>query len=418
MSARSERLLPLKNKDFRLFLSTRVCLTIALQIQAVIAGWHIYKLTEDPLSLGLIGLAEAIPALSIALYAGHLADISSKRKILLNSILMMLFCSTGLTIAGSDYFVLGFSTAWSVNAMYVFIFLSGFARGFYAPAGFSFIAQLVDKTQLVTASTLNSSSWQIAAIFGPALGGLLYAWIGITYTFFVVLFFIAVATVCMSLIKPRPISSMMGSEGIGHRLKVGLKYVFANKVVLSAISLDLFAVLFGGAVALLPVFSNEILHAGPQGLGMLRAAPSLGASITMIWLSLKAPFKKPGVVLLVCVALFGFSMIGFALSTSLYLSLFMLFLGGAFDSVSVVIRGNILQLQTPDEMRGRVSAVNTMFIGSSNEIGAFESGVAAKLMGTVPSVVFGGCMTLLVVAFTSIKSPTLKKYNYEPVDQA
>lgn len=412
MSASNAKFLPLKNKEFRFFISTRVCLTIALQIQAVIAGWHIYKLTGDPLSLGLIGLAEAIPALSIALYAGHVADISSKRKILLRSIFVLLFCSMGLAGASNDYFVIGFSSTWSVNLMYFFIFLSGFARGFYAPAGFSFISQLVEKDQLVTASTLNSSSWQIAAIFGPALGGLLYAWIGITYTFCVVLFFTGLAAFCMSNIQSKPVISKMGDEKIGDRLKEGLRFVFNNKVVLSAISLDLFAVLFGGAVALLPVFANEILHAGPQGLGLLRAAPSLGASITMIWLSVKQPFNKPGKALLFCVAAFGLCMIGFALSTSLYLSLFLLVLSGAFDSVSVVIRGNILQLQTPDEMRGRVSAVNTMFIGSSNEIGAFESGLAARLLGTVPSVVFGGCMTLLVVGVTSVKSAALKKFSY------
>jgi predicted MFS family arabinose efflux permease len=296
--------------------------------------------------------------------------------------------------------------------MYLFIFLSGFARGFYAPAGFSFIVQLVQKEQLVTASTLNSSAWQMAAIVGPALGGALYAWIGITPTFLVVLFFIILALVAMLNIKPKPIASKMGNESIADRLKVGLKFVFNNKVVLSAISLDLFAVLFGGAVALLPVFANEILQVGPQGLGFLRAAPSLGASITMLWLSMRAPVQKPGIVLLFCVGAFGLCMIGFALSTSFYLSLLMLFLSGAFDSVSVVIRGNILQLQTPDDMRGRVSAVNTMFIGSSNEIGAFESGLAARLLGTVPSVVFGGCMTLLVVGITSIKAPQLKQFAY------
>ncbi|MFN3445533.1 MAG: MFS transporter, partial [Bacteroidia bacterium] len=240
MSLNNTRLLPLKNKEFKLFLTTRVFLTIALQIQAVIAGWHIYKLTQDPLSLGLIGLAEAIPALSIALYAGHVADISSKRKILANSIWVLLFCSMGLTLASSELFVFGFSESWSVNAMYLFIFLSGFARGFYAPAGFSFIVQLVQKEQLVTASTLNSSAWQMAAIVGPAIGGALYAWIGITPTFLVVLFFIILALVAMLNIKPKPIASKMGNESIADRLKVGLKFVFNNKVVLSAISLDLF----------------------------------------------------------------------------------------------------------------------------------------------------------------------------------
>lgn len=412
MSLNNSRLLPLKNKEFKLFLTTRASLTIALQIQAVIAGWHIYKLTGDPLSLGLIGLAEAIPAISIALYAGHVADISSKRKILVNSLLMLMFCSVGLTAVSSDLFVFGFSESWSVNAMYMFIFISGFARGFYAPAGFSFIVQLVEKQQLVTASTLNSSVWQMAAILGPALGGALYALVGITYTFFVVLFFTLIALTALLNIKPKPIASKMGAETISFRLKEGLRFVFNNKVVLSAISLDLFAVLFGGAVALLPVFAKEILAVGPQGLGLLRAAPSLGASITMIWLSMRSPIEKPGIVLLFCVAAFGLSMIGFALSTSFYLSIFMLFLSGAFDSVSVIIRGNILQLQTPDEMRGRVSAVNTMFIGSSNEIGSFESGVAAKLLGTVPSVVFGGCVTLLVVGITSIKAPQLKRFKY------
>ncbi|MBP9185823.1 MAG: MFS transporter [Bacteroidia bacterium] len=412
MSLNNSRLLPLKNKEFKLFLTTRASLTIALQIQAVIAGWHIYKLTGDPLSLGLIGLAEAIPAISIALYAGHVADISSKRKILVNSLLMLMFCSVGLTAVSSDLFVFGFSESWSVNAMYMFIFISGFARGFYAPAGFSFIVQLVEKQQLVTASTLNSSVWQMAAILGPALGGALYALVGITYTFFVVLFFTLIALTALLNIKPKPIASKMGAETISFRLKEGLRFVFNNKVVLSAISLDLFAVLFGGAVALLPVFAKEILAVGPQGLGLLRAAPSLGASITMIWLSMRSPIEKPGIVLLFCVAAFGLSMIGFALSTSFYLSIFMLFLSGAFDSVSVIIRGNILQLQTPDEMRGRVSAVNSMFIGSSNEIGSFESGVAAKLLGTVPSVVFGGCVTLLVVGITSIKAPQLKRFKY------
>lgn len=412
MSFDNTRLMPLKLKEFRLFLTTRVCLTIALQIQAVITGWHIYKLTQDPLSLGLIGLAEAIPALGIALYAGHVADVSSKRKILLNSIGVLLFCSAGLALFSSDDFVIGFSPEWSVNGMYTFIFLSGFARGFYAPAGFSFIVQLVPKEHLVTASTLNSSAWQIAAIFGPAAGGALYAWLGITPTFMVVLFFILVAALSMLGIKNKPVMSRMGNERIMERLREGIRYVFNNKVILSAISLDLFAVLFGGAVALLPVFANEILKAGPEGLGLMRAAPSLGASITMLWLSFRAPIQKPGVVLLVCVAAFGLCMIGFALSTSLWLSLFMLFLSGAFDSVSVIIRSNILQLQTPDEMRGRVSAVNTMFIGSSNEIGAFESGLAARLMGAVPSVVFGGCVTLLVVAITSFKAPQLKRFKY------
>lgn len=390
----------------------RFLLTIALQIQAVVVGWQVYKLTEDPFSLGLIGLAEAIPALSIALYAGHVADTSSKHKILKYALLGMFGCSLGLLLTTLDEFVLFFGATISLRSIYTFIFLSGIARGFMAPTGFSFLAQLVKRELLTKASTINSTAWQTAAIIGPALGGLLYAGIQITATFVVVLFFTAAAFVCLLFIKPKPIIEQQGSELILVRLKEGIRFVFDNKVILGALSLDLFAVLFGGAVALLPVFASEVLKVGPEGLGMLRAAPSLGASITMLWLSFRHHIEKPGLVLLYCVAGFGLCMIGFGLSTSFYLSLFLLFLSGAFDSVSVVVRGNILQLQTPDHMRGRVSAVNTMFIGSSNEIGAFESGLAAKLLGTVPSVVFGGSMTLLIVGFTAIKSKALRAFRY------
>ncbi len=389
-----------------------MCLTIALQIQAVIVGWEIFKITKDPLSLGLIGLAEAIPAISIALYAGHIADVSSKRNIIKWSIITMLFCSFGLLIATSDEMHFSFPDHIILTTMYVLIFLSGLARGFYAPTGFSFLSQLVDRSLLTKASTWNSSAWQIAAIIGPALGGLLYATIGITNTFLFVLAFTIISLIAILRIKSKPIIPQNANETIAERLMEGVKFVFKNKVILNALSLDLFSVLFGGAVALLPVFADEILNVGAEGLGLLRAAPSLGASLTMVWISMQKHPKRPGILLLYCVAGFGLSIIGFGLSTNLYLSLFMLFLSGAFDSVSVVIRGNILQLQTPDHMRGRVSAVNTIFIGSSNEIGAFESGVAAKFLNTVPSVIFGGSMTLLIVAYTSLKAKALKKFKY------
>jgi MFS family permease len=412
MSSKKESLAVLQNKEYRFFLITRVCLTVAIQIQVVVVGWQLYKLTKDPFSLGLVGLAEAIPALSIALYAGHIADISNKRNILVKSLLVMLACSSGLLLVTMDDFIIGIGPSYSINGIYLFILLSGFARGFYSPTAFSFLFQLVDKTQLTQASTLNSSAWQIASIVGPALGGLLYAALGITYTFCFVLAFMCIAFVAILQVKSKPVIIPEIKEKITQRIKEGIKYVFDNKVILSAISLDLFAVLFGGAVALLPVFADEILHTGPEGLGILRAAPALGASITMIWLSVRKQLRKPGVVLLYCVGAFGLCMIGFALSTSFYLSLILLFLSGAFDSVSVVTRGNILQLETPDHMRGRVSAVNTMFIGSSNEIGAFESGLAARLLGTVSSVVFGGCMTMIVVGVTALKAKKLKKFRY------
>ena len=411
-SVKSSSVELLKNKEFKFFLTGRMCLTIAMQIQAVVVGWEIFKLTKDPLSLGLIGLAEAIPAISIALYAGHVADVSSKRTVIKWSIIAMLFCSVGLMITTSDDMHFAFSDRIIVNAMYVFIFLSGLARGFYAPTGFSFLSQLVNRALLTKASTWNSSSWQIAAIIGPALGGILYAVVGITNAFLFVLLFNIISLIAILRIKSKLVIPQNANESIATRLMEGVRFVFKNKVILSALSLDLFSVLFGGAVALLPVFADQILNVGAEGLGMLRAAPSLGASITMIWISIRKHAKHPGVLLMYCVAGFGLSIIGFGLSTNIYLSLLMLFLSGAFDSVSVVIRGNILQLQTPDHMRGRVSAVNTIFIGSSNEIGAFESGVAAKLLTTVPSVIFGGSMTLLIVAYTALKSRALKTFRY------
>jgi MFS family permease len=412
MTSRSIKFELFGNRDFIYFLSIRFMLTIALQIQAVVVGWHVYSIMREPLSLGLIGLAEAIPALSIALYAGHVADVRSKRMIMFRSVVVMLFCSLGLAFFSSDDVVIGLGGSFSVRMMYVFIFISGFARGFYAPTGFAFLSQLVKREHLTTASTLNSSVWQIAAIAGPALGGWLYAWGGITFSFFFVVVFTILAMTSILLIKPKPVIPAPHLESISQRLREGISYVWNNKVILSALSLDLFAVLFGGAVALLPIFADEILKVGAEGLGMLRAAPSLGASITMITLSAMRPLRSPGKALLWCVGAFGICIIGFGISTSFYLSLLLLFLSGAFDSVSVVIRGNILQLETPDHMRGRVSAVNTMFIGSSNEIGAFESGLAARLLGTVPSVIFGGSMTMLIVAFTSIKSKELRLYQY------
>lgn len=402
-----------QNTEYKLFIAARVALTIALQMQAVVVGWQLYLLTKDPFSLGLIGLAEAIPALSIALFAGHQADIGNKRSILLKSLVALLCCSFGLLLVTIDDIVIGLGTTYATKGIYLFIFLSGFARGFFSPTAFAFLYQLVPKNVLAKASTLNSSAWQIAAIIGPAAGGFAYAAFGITNTMLLILVFMAIAFVALFLISSKPIETQQKVESIQVRLKEGIHYVFNNKVILSALSLDLFAVLFGGAVALLPVFADEVLKVGPEGLGALRAAPSLGASITMIWLAVRKPFIKPGIVLLYCVAAFGACMIGFALSTSFYLSLVLLCLSGAFDSVSVVIRGVILQLETPDAMRGRVSAVNTMFIGSSNEIGAFESGLAARLLGLIPSVVAGGCITLGVVAITAIKATQLKLFSYQ-----
>ncbi|MCX6185967.1 MAG: MFS transporter, partial [Bacteroidetes bacterium] len=271
----------------------------------------------------------------------------------------------------------------------------------------------IDRSKLPQASTINSSVWQIAAVAGPASAGFLYADAGISITFIIVSTLIGLSFISILRIQSKPVSDLKPSEGMIKSLKAGVSYVYNNKVILSALSLDMFSVLFGGAVALLPVFADEILHVGPQGLGFLRAAPSLGSAITMIVIALLPQMNKPGSTLIKAVGGFGLCMLLFGISTNFYLSLVILFLSGVFDSVSVVVRGNILQLETPDDMRGRVSAVNTIFIGSSNEIGAFESGLAAKFIGTVSSVIFGGCMTMGIVAYTQIKAQKLKDYRFE-----
>lgn len=401
----------LKIKSFRAFLGTRLFLTLGFQMQAVLVGWRIFELTKNPLSLGLIGLAEAIPALSVALYAGHLADIKNKKKILVICLLGLIISSIGLFIGNTSF--LYFENETRVNLIYFFIFTSGIARGFYAPSSFSLIPKLVPKEILVNAGTINSTVWQFAAVVGPALGGIIYGFAGIDWSFGLIILLMFIGLYNLLQVHGDFTPNGGQSEGIILRLKEGIGFVFSNKVVLSALSLDLFSVLFGGAVALLPIFADEILKVGPQGLGILRAAPSFGAVITMSLLSINKNIPQPGKVLIAAVAGFGLCMIGFGLSESYLLSILLLFLSGAFDSVSVVIRSNILQLQTPDHMRGRVSAVNTMFIGSSNEIGAFESGLAAKLLGTVPSVVAGGIMTLAIVGFTQVKARALKNLKFD-----
>lgn len=399
---------PLQISNYRNFIFTRFFLTLAYQIVAVVIGWHIYKLTNDVLALGLIGLAEAVPAISIALFAGHVADKHNRKKIMQFSMLAMLLGAIGLLVVTS----VSFPIALQVNAIYLLIMLIGLGRGFYAPAGQSILNQLVSKEQLVKGSTIYSTTWQIASIAGPASAGFLYNLAGITNSFLVIVVLFTIAFTFLSLIKVTKHQVEMKQQSIWLNLAEGIKYVFNNKIILGALSLDLFSVLFGGAVALLPAFADEILNVGATGLGYLRAAPALGASLTMIAFSFYGSFKHPGQTLIIVVAAFGGCMIGFGLSTNFYISLILLFLSGAFDSISVIIRGAIMQIFVPDNMRGRVSSINTIFIGSSNEIGAFESGVAARLLGIAPSVVFGGTATLIIVIIAQLKAKTLKKMEF------
>lgn len=393
--------------EFRNFTVARLFITIATQIQAVIVGWQIYEITKDPLSLGLIGLAEAIPSISVLLFAGHITDTNDRKKIVISSVILMSLCSVLLLLISTDSIDIFASN--KVTAMYVAIFLSGIGRGFSAPSFFAFVSQLVPKDILPNAITWNTTTWQTGAVTGPAIGGLLYGFIGATNTYSTIVFFWILAIILIVPITKKPIPEALSIMSLKERFTIGLKFVFERKVILGAISLDLFAVLFGGAVALLPIFAGEILLVGPEGLGALRAAPSIGAVIMAIYMTRFNITKNAGRNLLIGIYGFGICIIIFGLSKEFYLSLFVLALSGAFDSVSVVVRSTIIQLMTPDNMKGRVSAVNSIFIGSSNEIGAFESGVAAKLLGTVPAVVFGGVMTLLIVTFVSITSPALRK---------
>jgi len=399
----------LKIKDFRLLLLSRFVITFAIQMQSIVVGWQIYEMTKDPLSLGLIGLSEAIPFLALAFFSGHVADTFNRRKIILLSLFVyfisafvLMFFTTKL----SSILVL-----YGTLPIYLIIAITGASRAFLYPAQTAFMAQLVPRELYANSSTWNSTTWHIAAVLGPAMGGLIYGFMGITNAYLIVVVFVAIGFLLFLNISPKYLPVKETKETILQSISVGIKFVFRNQIFLGALSLDMFAVLFGGAVAMLPVFAAEVLFVGPQGLGFLRAAPAVGAVLMSIYLAYYPPFKNTGKKLFISVAGFGISIILFAISKNFYISLMLLALGGMFDNISVIIRHTILQLYTPDHMRGRVAAVNSIFIGSSNEIGSFESGVAARFLGLIPSVIFGGSMTLLITGFTAKFSPILRKLN-------
>ncbi|MDB5177414.1 MAG: Enterobactin exporter EntS [Candidatus Saccharibacteria bacterium] len=406
ISPRIDSFAALKYKDFRSYVGMRFCFTFAYQMQAVIIGFYIYHLTKSAFALGLVGLCEAIPAVGIALYGGYIADKSEKRKMLLLIFIGVFLSSLVMFLVTTKNAGNYINTSWVVPIIYLMIFANGVARAFYGPATFVIYTQSIPKEIYPNASTWSSSSWQIASILGPAAGGLIYGFFGITVTFIVILAFLAISLVLTYLLRSYP-PVFVPKESIWKSLSEGIHFVFNNKMMIGAMSLDLFSVFFGGAVALLPVFANEILKVGAEGLGIMRATTSLGAVLTMLAMARFSPMGKPWRNLLIAVTGFGLSIICFGLSRSFYLSLLFLFTEGAFDSISVIIRSTIMQLLTPDHMRGRVSAVNSMFIGSSNEIGAFESGTAAKILGTVPAVIFGGSMTLIIVTITYLKTKKL-----------
>lgn len=398
----------LRFREFNFFLIIRFLLVFAWSMQFIIIEWEVYNITKDPLALGLIGLAEIIPAISTALFAGHIVDQNEKKKLFVLAIFAFLIISSGFYFITSSYMYNNYSSKYILIAIYSLVFAGGFVRAFFGPIIFSLVALIVTKKTYPNAASWSSSTWQLAAVVGPAFAGFSIAWVGINNSLAFVLVSVFLALLLTFSIKKKPILNPKIGEPILKSLKEGLSFVFKTKSILVAITLDMIAVLFGGAIALLPIYAQDILNVGSQGFGILRAAPAVGALIIMFMSAYIPVTKDAGKKLLIAIFCFGLSIIVFGISSIFYLSVFALLIYGITDGISMIIRQTILQLKTPDEVRGRVASVNSIFIGSSNEIGAFESGLTAKLMGTVPAVVFGGIMTILSVGFTNFKFPEFK----------
>ena len=401
----------LKIPEFRNFILGRFVFIMGLRMMGTLVAWWMYELTGDAFYIGMIGLAEAIPAVGLSLYAGFIIDKSEKRKLLLRTVILYAVCVIILLGVSTNWFHGEFGNKLIIIFIYTVIFFTGAIRAFSGPSFGAIIASMVPRELLIYASQLSSTSWLVASITGHAMAGFLIVWLQVTGTFMVILTLILIGLFSLFKIKEKPASLTVEKktlEAVGE----GLKYVFKTKEVLAALSLDLFAVLFGGAVAMVPVYAKDILHVGPIGFGWLNAASDIGSICMVIALTLSPMKKKQGIKLLFAVAGFGICVIIFGISKWYWLSFVALMVSGLLDGVSVVVRSNIIQLKTPDELRGRVMSVNSMFINSSNEIGQFESGVAAKFMGAIPSVIFGGCMTLFIVITTWIKAPSLKKLEY------
>jgi MFS family permease len=403
----------LRFREFNMFLFLRFAMVFAWSMQFIIIEWEVYSLTKSALSLGMIGLMEVIPAIGMALFAGHIVDQKEKKGMLLKCIFGFSIISFGLFLLTWPRIVSDWSTDTILYSIYFMVFLGGLVRAFLGPTIFSLMSLIVPKKAYPNAATWSSSVWQIGSVVGPAVAGFSITWIGVHWSMCVILACSIFSLMLLTQISKKPILNPKIGEPIMESLKEGVKFVYTNKSILGALTLDMVAVLFGGAVALLPIFAQDILKVGPEGFGILRAAPAVGALLTM-FVSAHLPFyKNAGIKLLAAIFGFGVCIIVFGLSTWFWLSVFALFMSGVTDGISVVIRQTILQLKTPDSMRGRVAAVNSIFVGSSNELGAFESGLTAKLMGTVSAVVFGGSMTLLIVVFTGIKLPSFRKLDLQ-----
>ena len=403
----------LRYKEFNTFLLLRFAMVFAWSMQFIVIEWQVYSLTKNPLSLGIIGLMEVIPAVAMALFAGHIVDQKEKKGLLFKCILGFSVISFGLFLLTWPPIVSGYSTKAILYGIYFMVFLGGIVRSFLGPTIFSLLSLIVPKKVYPNAATWSSSVWQIGSVLGPAVAGFSITLIGVHWSMCSVFLCSIFSLITLSQIATKPILNPKIGEPIMDSLKEGVKFVFQNKTILGALSLDMVAVLFGGAVALLPIFAQDILKVGPEGFGVLRAAPAVGSFLILIVSAYVPMNKNAGMKLLSAIFAFGVCIIVFGLSTIFWLSVLALFFSGVVDGISVVIRQTILQLKTPDHMRGRVSAVNSIFVGSSNELGAFESGLTAKLMGTVTSIVFGGSMTLLIVLGTGIFSPAFRKLDLQ-----
>ncbi len=403
----------LRFREFNLFLLLRFTMVFAWSMQFIIIEWEVYSLTKSALALGMIGLMEVIPAIAMALFAGHIVDQKEKKGMLLKCIFGFSIISFGLFLLTWPRVVGNWSTNSILYSIYFMVFIGGLVRAFLGPTIFSLMSLIVPKNVYPNAATWSSSVWQIGAVVGPAVAGFSITYIGVHWSMCAILICSIFALLLLTQISKKPILNPKIGEPIMESLKEGVKFVYNNKSILGALTLDMVAVLFGGAVALLPIFAQDILKVGPEGFGILRAAPAVGALLTMFVAAHLPFYKNAGIKLLAAIFGFGVCIIVFGLSTWFWLSVFALFMSGVTDGISVVIRQTILQLKTPDSMRGRVAAVNSIFVGSSNELGAFESGLTAKLMGTVSAVVFGGSMTLLIVVFTGIKLPGFRNLDLQ-----
>lgn len=402
----------IKITEFRNLMTGRFLFVMALRMMTTSIGWWMYELTHDPFSIGLLGLSEIIPALSFALYAGHVIDLSEKRKLLLKGVFFYLCCASLLLFLSGNFAAQHLGNHRIALCIYAVIFCNGIIRAFVGPSFAVLLAYVVPKEILPNATTWSQGTWLSASVTGHAVGGFLIAIFGISGSLTAICGLMIAAFLVLSLIKPKKPLLNQAETKTWESVKEGLRFVIKTKVILGAMSLDLFAVLFGGAVAMVPVYASDILKVGPQGFGWLNAASDIGSICIVVLLTIVPFRKRQGRKLLFAVAGFGCCIILFALSKWFWISFAALLISGMLDGVSVVIRGTILQLRTPMELRGRVMSVNSMFINSSNELGQFESGLAAKIMGVVPSVVFGGCMTLVVVILTWLKAPGLRKFEY------